>query len=94
MRGVERLGQLVRDLDDLAHRQQSTARGHVQRVAFDVLHDDEHAAVGVTDLVNLADEGVVERGSREGLAAQSLARHRVGLDGIETWSLSRFAAAY
>ena len=80
MRGVERLGQLVRDVDHLAHGQQRAARGGVQRLALDVLHHDEHAAVGVADLVDLADEGMIERGGGQRLAAQPLARHRVGLD--------------
>ena len=80
MRGVERLGQFVRDVDHLAHRQQRPARGGVQRVAFDVLHHDEDAAVGVAYLEDLADERVVQRRGGEGLAAKTLARHRVGLD--------------
>jgi len=50
----------------------------VQRLAGDVLHDDEEATRGVADLEDLADEGMVERGDGERLAAKALARDRVG----------------
>jgi len=43
----------------------------MQRLARDVLHDDEEAAIGVADLEDLADEGMVERGGGERLAAKS-----------------------
>jgi len=49
----------------------------VQRLAGDVLHDDEQPAVGVADLEDLADEGVVEPGGGERLAAETLTGDRV-----------------
>ena len=49
------------------------AGGDLQRLALDVLHDDERAAVGVADLENLADERMVERRGGERFAPQALA---------------------
>ena len=75
---VEGLGQLVGDLDDLPHRQQLAPGRRVQRLPFHVLHHDEQAAVGLADLVDLADERVIERGRRQRLAAEPLACEPVG----------------
>ena len=74
MRGVERLGELVRDLDDVANRHRPASCGCVQRLAFHVFHDDEQTSVGVSDLMDLADEGVIECGSGERFSTQTLAR--------------------
>ena len=52
----------------------------MQRFALDVLHDDEGAAIVPADLVDLADEGMVERGSGEGFASQPLTGDAVHLD--------------
>ena len=49
--GLERLGELVGDVDNLADGQQLATGGDLQRLALDVLHDDERAAVGVANLV-------------------------------------------
>ena len=74
---LERLGELVGEVDDLADGQQIAAGGDLQRLALDVLHDDERAAVGVADLVDLADVRMVERRGGERFAPQALARDEV-----------------
>jgi hypothetical protein len=72
MGGVERLRQLVRDVDHLSQRQQRAARRGVRRLAVHELHHDEHAAVGVADLVDPADEGMIERSGGRRLATETL----------------------
>ena len=79
MRFFERLGELVGHLDDLPQRNQPAASECLERLALDVLHDDERAAVGVADLVDFADEGMIERGGGERLPPQTLARDLVVL---------------
>lgn len=73
MRFLERLDDLHRQLDHLPQRQQRLSGEDMQRLPLDVFHDDEEAAIGLADLVDLADEGVVERGRGQSLAAQSFA---------------------
>ena len=51
----------------------------MQRLALHVLHHDEHAAIGVADLVDLADERMIERGSGQRLATETRARDVVRL---------------
>jgi hypothetical protein len=44
------------------------------------IHHDEHAAVGVADLVDLADEGMIERSGGQRLATETLPRDEVGFE--------------
>ena len=74
---LERLGELGGEVHDLADGQQLAAGGDLQRLALDVLHDDERAAVGVADLVDLADERMVKRRGGERFAPQALTRDEV-----------------
>jgi hypothetical protein len=73
MRFLEGLGQLVRDLDRLADRQQALARAGLQRLALHVLHRDERPPVGLADLVHLANVRMVQGRSRSRFAAETLA---------------------
>ena len=52
----------------------------MQRLPVDILHHDERAIVRLSDFVDLADERVVECGSREGLGAETFASVCVRLD--------------
>jgi hypothetical protein len=70
---LECLSEFVGDLDDLTDGQQLAAGDHLQGLALDVLHDDEHAAAGVTDLMDLADVWVIERRRSQGFAPQAFA---------------------
>jgi hypothetical protein len=66
----------VRNRDQL-DRQQSTSGSDKQRLALDVLHDDERAAVSVADLEDLADERMVERRGGQRFPAQALAGNEI-----------------
>lgn len=60
----------------MADREEFATHGRVEGFTVHVLHDDEHAAVGVVDLVDLADERMIERRGGKRLTSQPLARHR------------------
>jgi hypothetical protein len=74
---LERLGELGGEVDNLTDGQQIAGGGDLQRLALDVLHDDERAAVVVADLVDLADVRMVERRGGQRFAPQALARDQV-----------------
>ena len=58
------VGERVRDLDaepeDLGCRQRSPRQAIVERLAFEILHDDERLAVVVADVVERADMRVAQ----------------------------------
>jgi hypothetical protein len=59
-------------------RQRQALLGQIpQRLAFDPLHDEEGPAAGLADVIQGADEGVVEGGDGHGLAPESLQPPRV-----------------
>ena len=78
VRGVERIGDFDAERQHRVQRQ-AAALGDslLQRDAFQVLHDDEGAAVLLADVVNRADVGVVQRRRGSGLAAEAIQRVRV-----------------
>ena len=70
----ERLHDLDRDPQRLLDGDGPLPDLRPQCLAVDVLHDDEVAALGLGDLVDMADVGVVERRRRPGLADETLVR--------------------
>ena len=82
MRFVQRLHDLVRALQQLARREAAFAGHAIQRPALDELHDDEAAALVLAHFVDLADEGVIERGGGQRLATQPLAGVRMVLHAL------------
>ena len=68
------------------------AQPRVERLALDVLHRDELAAVGLTDLVHRADVRMIERGGGARLSQQAPLRERIGL-GLRRQEFQRDAAA-
>ena len=82
MRLVQGLHDLVRAVQQLARREAAVAGHAVQRAALDELHDDEAAALVFAHFVDLADEGVIERGGGQRLAAQPLAGLRLVLHAL------------
>ena len=79
VRLLERLGDLGADQDHFAQPERLALDTHLKRLADDVLHRDTRSAVGFGDLVDLADERMVERCRRTRLPLESVARLRVML---------------
>ena len=80
MRGLHRFADLDADLNELRHRQRPSTELLLRGHALDVFHGDERFAVHFTDLVDLANVGMVQGGRRLRLAQESLARHGVTLE--------------
>ncbi len=78
VRGVERVRDVDRDVDDPIDRQRAGAEDLVQGGAVDQLHHDEAAAVMLADVVERADVGVVQRRGGARLALEALRGQRVG----------------
>ena len=64
--GGEALRDLTRDLEELPDRQRPVRQHRVEVLPFEELHRDEVPALGLADVVDRADVGVVEnrRGAR------------------------------
>ena len=91
VRRFERLGDLAGDPQLVGERKGTLTQAPVQRVAFDVLHDDERGIVHLEELEDPADERVIERGGGERFAPEPLPRH--GIAGqMPRQSLDRDAA--
>ena len=77
MREAQRFGHLASDAHGVRELQRSLLQDGSQRLALDVFHDEEHLPVLVLDeLVDLADERMIERGRQSRLARQPV--HDVG----------------
>jgi hypothetical protein len=91
MRFFKRLSEFVGNFDDLAKRQQFVAGQRLQRVAFDVLHDDKRAAVSLSDLMDFADEWMVECGCCQRLTPEPFTGNLIAL-AVSVQKLDRDAA--
>ena len=80
VRLVEGFGDLGGDLERAPRRHLPARQRRLQRFTGNVLHHDAGAAVYLSDLVNLADEGVVEPRRRPRFALQALACGGVRLE--------------
>ena len=81
VRGVERVGDLDAEVEDLVGLERPADDEPVlQRFAFHQLHDDEGLPVRLVDVVDRADVRVLERGSGPRLALEALERLRVPRD--------------
>ena len=78
VRAIERVGDLGRVADDLVGRQRPARQPRGQRLALEVLHDQEGDAVLLADVVEHADVRVVQRPDDAGFAVEALAELRVG----------------
>ena len=72
VRRVERLGDLFRHAQGLSERQRAAAQPALERLAADVLHGDAGTTVEGGDLVDGADERMIERGGGARLAKELL----------------------
>ena len=79
VRGLERLGDLTRDLDRLAHRDRTALETHREIVALDQFHGQEAHAFGRAHAEDGGDVRMVERGEHARLAFES--RHAFGVTG-------------
>ena len=71
MRRVEGFGNIDADREQLLHLQRSIADEMLERLAFEILHDDEGLIAILADVVNGADIGMIQRRRRLGLAAEA-----------------------
>src|SRR5258706_209664 len=85
VRGVEGVGALDPDVDNLIYVEARAARVLLESVACEPLHHDVVLALVLADVVDGADARVVEGGGGAGLALEALDRVRVlrHLDGEE-----------
>ena len=76
--GVERVGDVGGDGEQVGDWQRTGAQPILQRLAFEPLHGDERRSGVLADLVDGADMRMVERRSRPRFAPKSFDRGRVG----------------
>jgi len=74
VRGIERVGDFDGQAEQHVHLQRASGNAMLEGQAVEILHCDEGLAVLFANVVNGADVGVVESGSRLGFAAEALQR--------------------
>ena len=72
VRGGERVGQRVGDVEDPLDRQAALGNGAVEGLALDELHREEVDALGFFNREDRDDAGMIEGGQGLGLAAEAL----------------------
>src|SRR5262249_28071142 len=77
--GIQRIGNLDGQRQQAIHLKWLPADLALQRFALQELHRDEMAALGLADLIDGADIGVIERGCGARLALETLQCSRVVL---------------
>ena len=77
VRGVEAVGDLNADLEELGNIHGLAGNAVFQGLAFEKFHGDEGAAFEFADIVNRADVGVIQRGSGASFAAEAFDSLRV-----------------
>ena len=82
VRLVERRRDLDRRLERLVDRERALRQPIRQRLAFEILHDEERGAVLLADVVQRADVRMIELRDRAGFAIEALAELRVGGEGV------------
>jgi hypothetical protein len=84
VRGVQRVGRLRHERHRAGRGEPADARERArERVALDILHDQERGAVLAAVVVDVDDTGVVDRRHRAGLAAEPLLEARLLQQGRE-----------
>ena len=82
VRPVERRRDLDRRLERLVDRESALRQPIRQRLALEILHDEERGAVLLAHVVQRADVRMIELRDRAGLAIEALAELRVGREGV------------
>ena len=72
VRGCERVGKRVGDVEDPLDRQAALGNGAVERLALDELHGEEVDALGFLDREDRDDARMIEGGKGFGLASEAL----------------------
>ena len=75
--GVQAVGDLNADLEELGNIHRLAGDAVFQGLAFEKFHGDEGAPFELADIVNRADVGVIQRGSGASFAAKALDGLRV-----------------
>jgi hypothetical protein len=78
VRFLQRFGDLAGQSQGLGQPERAVLQAPVERVAGDVLHDQEDRVALFADLEDLADVRMIERGHRHRFAPQPLPRLHVG----------------
>src|SRR6516165_11937853 len=74
----ERVSDLNRALECLIERERTFLQSELERLALEILHDQERRPVLLADVIQRADVGMIELRDRAGLAVESLAELRIG----------------
>ena len=77
VRFIQRVGNLCGILKNLFQRQRAFEQARGQRLAFQILHDQEINAVLLADIVQHADVGMIQARDNFGFALEALAQSRV-----------------
>ena len=80
VRGVERVGDLDTEIEQVVERQRTAREPLLQRLAFEQLHHHELLAVVLADVVQRADVRVAQRRDDPRLAQKALHRLRIAAE--------------
>ncbi len=80
VRGIECVRYFHAQLQQQIHGQRLSGNAVLERLAFEMLHDDEVSPVLLANLVNGADVRMIQRGSSPGLALKSLEGVRIACE--------------
>ena len=77
MRRGEAVGDLSRDSADITNRRRSFRKELSKRPSFDPFHRNPGDAVGLPDVVDRDDGGMIQRRSRSSLALEAMPERRI-----------------
>src|SRR5438270_11089369 len=82
MRRIERIGYVNADRQQSFGLKRARADQILQRLAFEIFHDDEGLIALLADVIDRADIGMVQRRGGLSLTAEAAERRRVASDGL------------
>jgi hypothetical protein len=74
MRGVESVGNLDADIEELVYRERAAGDSLAQSLAFEQFHDEKRLAIMFADIVDRADSRVIQGRGRASFALEAFER--------------------